>query len=99
MPEDTPFENKQFDNVDEYLNRLQSDLEEKGYDIEWGERFENSVKVIYEGNVVENLRVPTDLDKVNLQLGPMNGYDMMVDVLENALHYDKNEGDLPFLNS
>jgi hypothetical protein len=95
-----PFDNqdKTFDDVDNYLDRLQSDLQEKGYDIEWGERDEESVEVIYEGNLLEDLRVPTNLDIVNKQLGPLTGYDMMLDTVESALYYDNNDGDLPFLD-
>lgn len=102
-PED-PFETsyKQFDTVEEYLDRLKSDLKENGYDIEWGERGEEDgktfVEVEYQGEVLEGLRVPTNLDVVNKQMGPLTGYDMMLDTVQSALHYDEREGDLPFLN-
>jgi hypothetical protein len=96
-----PFEteDKQFDTVDAYLDRLQSDLEEKGYDIEWGDHHEDSVEVVYEGSVLEELRVPTNLEVVNKQVGPITGYDMMLDAVESALYYDEEDGNLPFMEN
>lgn len=100
--EEDPFENKQFDTVDEYLDRLKSDLQQKGYDVEWGDRVETedgkeAVEVIYEGSLLEDLRVPTNLKIINKRMGPLVGYDMMLDTVESALYYDSEEGDLPFL--
>lgn len=102
--ENNPFEDgsKKFDEVDEYLDRLQEDLAEKGYDVEWGEVVEEqgkeAVEVIHEGNVLDDLRVPINLDVVNKQVGPVKGYDMMLDTVESVLHYDQKDGELPFLN-
>jgi hypothetical protein len=100
-----PFDNddKTFDSVDAYLDRLQEDLSEKGYEVEWGDRVETedgkeAVEVIYEGNLLEDLRVPTNLEVVNKKLGPLTGYDMMLDTVESALYYDNNEGQLDFLD-
>lgn len=110
MPEEEPVEenpfdteDKQFDTVEGFLDRLREDLQEKGYDVEWGDRVETeggkeAVEVIYEGNLLEDLRVPVNLEIVNKQMGPLTGYDMMVDTVESALYYDENEGNLPFLN-
>lgn len=96
-----PFEtgDKQFETVDEYLNRLQDDLEEKGYEVEWGERHEDSVEVVYDGSVLEELRVPTKLEVINKQVGPVTGYDMMLDAVESALYYDEEGGTLPFMEN
>ena len=96
-------EDKQFDTVDEYLDRLKSDLQEDGYDVEWGGQVETengkeAVEVIYEGNLLEDIRVPTNLDVINKQMGPLTGYEMMLDTVKSTLYYDENEGDLPFLN-
>lgn len=99
-----PFDtaDKKFDTVDEYLDRLQEDLAEKGYEVEWGDRIKEdgkkAVEVIYEGSVLEDLRVPVNLEVINKQMGPLTGYDMMLDTVEGALYYDKNDGNLPFLN-
>lgn len=92
-------EDKQFNNVDDYLNRLQEDLSDKGYDVEWGERHEDSVEVIYDGSVLEELRVPTKLEVVNRQVGPITGYDMMLRAVESALYYDQEDGNLPFMEN
>jgi len=102
--EEDPFDtaDKQFDTVDEYLDRLKDDLAEKGYDVEWGERIEEdgkeAVEVIHEGAVLEDLRVPVNLEVINKQMGPLTGYDMMLDTVESALYYDESEGSLPFLD-
>lgn len=102
--ENNPFDNedKEFDTVDEYLDRLQEDLADKGHDVEWGDTVEEngkeSVEIIYEGNVLDELRVPTNLEVVNKQVGPLTGYDMMLDAVESALYYDEQGGELPFLN-
>lgn len=105
MSDLSPFDtgDETFSTVDEYLDKLQEDLAEKGYDVEWGETVETddgkeAVEVIYEGSVLDDLRVPTNLDVVNKQLGPITGYSMMLDTVESALYYDENDGDLPFLN-
>lgn len=92
-------EDKQFNNVDEYLNRLQEDLADEGYEVEWGERHEDSVEVIYEGSVLEEIRVPTKLEVINKQVGPITGYDMMLGAVQSALYYDEEGGDIPFLNT
>ncbi len=96
-------EDKQFDTVDEYLDRLKTDLQEDGYDVEWGgqvktENGKEAVEVIYEGNLLEDIRVPTNLDVINKQMGPLTGYEMMLDTVKSTLYYDQNKGDLPFLN-
>ena len=96
-------EDKQFDTVDEYLDRLKSDLQEDGYDVGWGSRIETengkrAVEVIYEGNLLEDIRVPINLDVINKQMGPLTGYEMMLDTVKSTLYYDQNEGDIPSLN-
>ncbi len=97
-----PFDNHNFTDEEEYLNQLQEDLSEKGYEVEWGEIVEEngkrSVEIVYEGNTLEDLRVPLNLDIVNKKLGPISGYDMMLDTVESSLYYDENDGNLPFLN-
>lgn len=97
-----PFDNPNFEDEEEYLNQLREDLSEKGYEVEWGEVIEEngkrSVKVIYEGNTLEDFRVPLNLEIINKSVGPISGYDMMLDTVESSLYYDQNDGDLPFLN-
>lgn len=104
MSEIDPFDNQTFQTEEEYLDQLQEDLSEKGYEVEWGEFVETdegkrAVEVIYEGSVLENFRVPVNLEIVNKKLGPMSGYDMMLDTVESTLYYDHNEGNLPFLEN
>jgi hypothetical protein len=104
VPQDNPFQNedKQFDTEEEYLDRLQEDLSEKGYEVEWGERIEENgkeaVEVVYEGSVLEDLRVPLNLEVINKQMGPLTGYDMMLDTVESVLYYDESDGDIPFID-
>ena len=104
MSEIDPFDNPTFETEEEYLDQLQEDLTEKGYDVEWGEVIETeegkrAVEVIFEGSLLEDLRVPVNLEIINRSLGPMNGYDMMLDTVESVLHYDENEGDLPYIEN
>ena len=96
-------EEDQFETVDEYLERLKSDLQNEGYDVEWGGQIETengkeAVEVIYEGNLLENIRVPTNLEVINKQMGPLTGYEMMLDTVKSTLYYDKQDGDIPSLN-
>jgi len=104
MSDIDPFDNQTFETEEEYLDQLQEDLAEKGYEVEWGETVENeegkkAVEVIYEGSVLEDLRVPVNLEIINRTLGPMSGYDMMLDTVESALYYDQNDGNLPFMEN
>jgi len=96
-------EEDQFETVDEYLDRLKLDLQEDGYDVEWGGQVETengkeAVEVIYEGNLLENIRVPTNLEVINKQMGPLTGYEMMLDTVKSTLYYDRNGGDIPSMN-
>ena len=104
MSEIDPFDNQNFDTEEEYLDQLQEDLAEKGFEVEWGEVVETeegkrAAEVIYEGSVLEDLRVPVNLEVINKKLGPISGYEMMLDTVESALYYDQNDGDLPFMEN
>ena len=98
LPDSIVDEDKIFDSVDEFLDRLQEDLSEKGFEVEFGERYEDNVELLNsEGEAFEGLRVPTNLEMVNKQMGPISGYDMTVQVIVSALSYDNRGGDVPFL--
>lgn len=104
MSDIDPFDTENFETEEEYLDQLQEDLSEKGYEVEWGEVVEpeegkRAIEVIYEGSVLEDLRVPLNLEIVNQNVGPISGYDMMLDTVESSLYYDQNDGNLPFFEN
>jgi len=100
LPNENPFSDEvtTFDSVDNFLDTLQEDLAEEGFEVEFGEEHENSVELLHnEGEEIDDLRVPTNLDIVNKQMGPFSGYDMLLDMLLGTLNFEDRDGDVPFL--
>lgn len=100
IPDQNPFldEEKTFDSVDSFLDELQEDLANEGFNVEFGERHEGSVELLHDQeHEIDDLRVPTNLELINKQMGPFSGYDMLLDMLVGTLNYEDRGGDVPFL--
>lgn len=100
-----------FDSTDEFLGQLKEDLAEEGYDIEYGERHEDSIEVedgiedLPEEMEGENIRVPLNLELVNrdFQAGPTEeagttGYDELFEIVRSSLYYREQGGDIPYMD-
>lgn len=100
-----------FESEEEFLNQLQEDLADKGYDIEYGENFGDAVEILDDVDDLpedmegENIRVPLNLELVNrdFQAGPTEedgttGYDELFEIVRSSLYYREQGGDIPYMD-